>query len=366
MSNEKLSNSSNRYIVFLKELLGKLDKIQTVLANYRKNGNYSEIDGLVNVYESIFEEGELSKHINFELKFVPKSTHAVFPASLNRENSYYHLTLKIHSRDLRWFDDLYDGRITDLLKFFKHLFSTIDNFYILENKSKIDKYVFLLMDLELDLKSFIELSEKEEYDLPQLLQARRDEQERLKDQLKNGILFKSTGALDEIRSILALHKISKLFHFTDRSNLESIRKCGHLFSWGYCEFRNIKINRPGGSMNSRSYDKKRELHNYVRLSFCEDHPMKYAAKRDGRLIDPVVLEIDSEVTGWIGTKYSDVNAVTNGANIGDDASFLKAVKFEIMNQKYFGLSIDDKAKYQAEVLVFEKIPVKYIANINEL
>ena len=46
----------------------------------------------------------------------------------------------------------------------------------------------------------------------------------------------------EFKAILDQHKIVKLYHFTDRDNLESIIKNGGLYSWMDCEHKGIKIN----------------------------------------------------------------------------------------------------------------------------
>jgi len=68
-------------------------------------------------------------------------------------------------------------------------------------------------------------------------------------------------------SMLSKYKINRLYHFTDRSNLESIIANRGLLSWADCEEKNICISMPGGDMSSRQYDKRDNLQYYVRLSF---------------------------------------------------------------------------------------------------
>lgn len=55
----------------------------------------------------------------------------------------------------------------------------------------------------------------------------------------------------DIDSILLRYKINCLYHFTDRSNLESIIANRGLMSWADCEEKNICISMPGGDMLSR-------------------------------------------------------------------------------------------------------------------
>ena len=159
--------------------------------------------------------------------------------------------------------------------------------------------------------------------------------------------------------------INKLYHFTDRSNINSIIENRGLYSWKACDRYGININRPGGSETSRTLDSNRGLGNYVRLCFTKNHPMMYVAKNDGRISDPVILEIDLSVVEISGTKFSDRNATRNGAIIRDGYDGAQNIHFSTVRQSnHFDLSSDEKEFYQAEVLIFEKVPLSYITNIN--
>lgn len=59
--------------------------------------------------------------------------------------------------------------------------------------------------------------------------------------------------------ILKRHNISTLYHFTDKSNIESIKKHGALFSWQYCVKNNIEIPMAGGDKLSRKLDRRYQL-----------------------------------------------------------------------------------------------------------
>jgi hypothetical protein len=92
--------------------------------------------------------------------------------------------------------------------------------------------------------------------------------------------------------------------------------------------------------------------------------MMYEAKKDGRLSNPVVLEIDPEVVFWKSTLYSDRNATKNGAQKGDTLDDFKSIHFDsVKARKHFDLDEDEQPFYQAEVLVKNFIPLKYIMNI---
>ncbi len=168
----------------------------------------------------------------------------------------------------------------------------------------------------------------------------------------------------EYQQVLEEGRITKLYHFTDRDNLESIIKHGGLYSWKDCEDKGIKIAKPGGSGTSRSLDQRDGLEYYARLSFVPDHPMMFVAMDDGRISNPVVLEIDLEAALWEDTLYADRNMTKNGANVGGSLDDLKAVHFGLFwGRRYFDMSEEAKMYYKAEVLVKHFIPLKYITNI---
>ncbi len=168
----------------------------------------------------------------------------------------------------------------------------------------------------------------------------------------------------EYLQVLKDGRITKLYHFTDRDNLESIIKHGGLYSWADCEDKGIKIAKPGGGDLSRSLDRRDGLQYYARLSFVSDHPMMFVAMNEGRISNPVVLEIDLEAALWEDTLYADRNMTKNGANVGGTLDDLKAIHFGLFwGRRYFDMSDEAKMYYKAEVLVKNFIPLKYITNI---
>ena len=169
----------------------------------------------------------------------------------------------------------------------------------------------------------------------------------------------------EFEQVLKEGRVTKLYHFTDFDNLESIIKNGGLYSWADCRDKGIKIPKPGSSGPSRSLDERDHLEHYVRLSFVEDHPMKFVAMNEGRISNPVVLEVDLEPALWKDSLYADRNATRSGAIVGGDFANLMTVRFGLFNRmmRYFDMTEEAKMHYQAEVLVKNFIPLKYITNI---
>ncbi len=172
----------------------------------------------------------------------------------------------------------------------------------------------------------------------------------------------------DYKDILRNNGITKLYHFTDRRNLKSIVEHGGLVSWGDACDRDMSIAAPGGSDTSHSLDRRMGLEYYVRLSFIPNHPMMHVAMNDGRIDDPVILEIDPQVAYLGDSKFSDRNAAraSAGVKVGDSLSDLRNLRFNLFNKSYFDLDSDEKPYYQAEVLVFHEVPLCYIRNITSV
>jgi len=171
----------------------------------------------------------------------------------------------------------------------------------------------------------------------------------------------------EFQSILDKYHISTLYHFTDRKNLESIILNRGLYSWADCELMDIQVKKPGGGDISRALDKRAGLEHYVRVSFTREHPMMYVARSEGRILDPVVLEISPEVIFLNTTKYADSNATRNDAHIGDELSDFKRIHFNTIKvRKHFDVEEGERSYFQAEVLVKGHIPLNYITNLRAL
>ena len=170
----------------------------------------------------------------------------------------------------------------------------------------------------------------------------------------------------EFKQLLEKYNITKFYHFTDRDNIASIIKNGGLFSYGDCIKRGIRINKPGGSELSHELDFKENLQNYVRVSICKKHPMMFTAIQDERIVNPVILEIDTDVLFIEGNIFSDKNAVRKDACKGKSFADFSKIHFNTVKQRnQFEVDEEEQEYYQAEILVPHHIPLNYILNITD-
>jgi len=169
----------------------------------------------------------------------------------------------------------------------------------------------------------------------------------------------------DFQRVLQENGISILYHFTDSSNLKSIKENGGLYSWYYCGKNNIAIPMSGNSALGRSLDLEFNLEDYVRLSFIKDHPMKHVAMIESRITKPYLLKVSIEVCYFENTKFSNMNAADRRHKNDDSIEFLQSLRFDLFQQNYFNLEPIEKKQHQAEVLVKTWIPLEYITNIND-
>lgn len=192
----------------------------------------------------------------------------------------------------------------------------------------------------------------------------RQQEEKRRTEIENlrATVTQQKQEAQDIISYLNLKGVRYFYHFTDHKNLASIRLHKGLYSWYYCQQHDISIPDPGGDCSSRQLDMNKGLQDYVRLSFCDDHPMAWRKHQEGS--DLVLLRIKIDVATFRDTLFSDINAAANGVSFGKDIEDLQ--KVNIMATKRHYVSRDDPAfhEHQAECMVKRFIPIEYIENIN--
>lgn len=133
-----------------------------------------------------------------------------------------------------------------------------------------------------------------------------------------------------METIIEKYKFDGIWHFTDYSNIESIKNNNGLISLGELQRKNISIPAPGGNQWSHDADIYKGVHEYVHLAFVDDHPMLYAAKQDGRIKNPIWLKIDSSILLDSNVRFT--NEVSNKAGVqlltSDEAR--EQIDFEVM------------------------------------
>lgn len=168
----------------------------------------------------------------------------------------------------------------------------------------------------------------------------------------------------EFQRVLQENGIKAFYHFTDYHNLKSIKENNGLYSWHYADSNGIIINFPGGDTLSRDLDKRYGLQDYVRVSFCTNHPMRYRLEQRERNL--ALLEVDIEVAYYENTIFCNINATDACHSKGTELNDLERIRFSATKRRFVSRDDLDFKPHQAEVLVKTWIPLEHITNINNV
>ena len=166
---------------------------------------------------------------------------------------------------------------------------------------------------------------------------------------------------NEIIQYLIDNGIKCLYHFTDRDRLNSIIRHGGLLSSKRCLDEAVVMPVRKDMAASRDIDAEFGLEDYARLSFCRDLPKIDERKKAGAEL--VLLKISLEVATFEDTEFADMEATSPMMKHGSTFEDLRKINLSVTNCENSSLSKIEYLQKQAEILVKEIIPLKYILNI---
>jgi hypothetical protein len=165
-------------------------------------------------------------------------------------------------------------------------------------------------------------------------------------------------------SKLKKYGINHLWHFTDKSNLNSIVEKEGILSLAKIFEENVAVSAFGGNQWSHDADRQKNLDRFVNLTFLDDHPMLYRAKQEGRIQEPIWLQIDIDILLLPGTMYSlDVSnksgvPIVNGDTAKDQLDF--EVLFTYMDWRDSEVQQRRQTALKAEILIPDIVPLNMI------
>lgn len=133
-----------------------------------------------------------------------------------------------------------------------------------------------------------------------------------------------------MKTIIDKYKFDGIWHFTDISNVESIINNNGLMSLGELQRKSISIPAPGGNQWSHDADIYKGVHEYIHLAFVDDHPMLYAAKKDGRIKNPIWLKIDSSILLDPNVRFTNEVSNKSGVQLLTPDEAREQIDFEVM------------------------------------
>lgn len=334
------SYNDNIYIECLKELNDGLSRINSFLKNLEANAHIRDIEEIIGLYNSIFNSPLLKDHFLFKTERIYKPLYLSDPGPHTKANSYWHVSMKATSAPLKWLDEVYNNQITRLLRFYKHAFSRINNFFINLNNTALQKFKTLFSQIRNETETYLQY-------------------------VHHRALLEKKQKLDEDK--LERIPFGGLFYTTHLRNLKSILSMG-ILSHNTAHSRGL-VNEDisNQQVNDRRNRIVREMggniHDFTPLYFNPRNPMLYYLCKQKRKEDLALLRINPHILLEDNVCYSDGNAAARATRFYNNLSEFNLLNWEVIRNEYWTNYPDGKRIKCAEVLVKEKVALEYITNI---
>lgn len=323
----------------LSYLFEKIDEVEIFLLNVGKSKSFQTIDDLVAIYQRIFSHGNSTALVHFKVERIYNAICLRNPGPHDKGNSCFHLTLLISER-LEWLDILYDRMLSRLLKFYKHLFSRIDNFYISQNREQIVKYQNILSNIKNEVSKYIE------YNTFRHLISKR---EKLRLEYLSKIPFGGLYYIVHVKNIESILKKGILSHNkAHKGGLVAVDISNHHVN----ERRNRLEPILGGN-----------LHDFVPLFINPRNPTFYYWCMNENRNNLILLKINPHILLVDDVAFSDGNAAVRSTKIYKNISDFNRLSWTIIHDNYWTNHVDGKRIKCSEVLVKDQIPLYYIDKI---
>ncbi len=337
--------NENRYLIVLKYLCGELDKVEAYLNSIVNNQKYNVIYELEQLYNDIFLHDLVADDMSYK---VSKIEHSLSfwrtEKKLNRSNSYYHLKLILNSDIIKELDNIYGTVLSKILRFYKHLFSKIDNLYVTFKADQVNAFLSVLDGVKSDVQKFLEYSQHREIIAQRL---------KLDEQKLNNLPYKG------------------LFYITHIDNIESILKFGILSHNLAHKEGLVKVDISNAAVNARrnKYVNVLEgnIHDYSPLYINHKNPMLFTLCKNNDKKTLVLLRVNPHILLTEGVVFSDGNAASNSTRFYNNISDFNKLNWNLIKKGFwynYEFGIEEGRRIMcSEVLVKNKIPLYMINDI---
>ena len=335
------SYNENRYLFLLKQLKNGLSNVESCISISISTESYNQLEMLIEIYTKIFKDVNLKKYFDFSISKAHKVIYFK-EVEYNRSNSYYHLKLIIQSEELLWLDKLYDGVLSRIIKYYKALFSKIDNLYANSNpkQKELNQKLLSAAKNEIDKLNAI-TSEKNDIN---------SEKKRLKDQYLSKIPFQA------------------LFHITHKNNIPGILEKGilshtkaHIGHFCKEDISNPEINKKRSRFENIN---NRSIHDYAPLYINPKNPMlESLCNKQNKREDLILIKISPNILVNSLVLFTDGNAAEESSNFYNSLEDFNKLNWVLLSDDYYLNQNDGKRIKCSEVLVQDNISIPYIEEL---
>lgn len=329
--------NDNVYLQLLQYAETGLKQIETFINESIGSSNYIDLVELEKIYRNLFGKPNVEKLVDFEITRIHKLIYFK-EVAFDRSNSYFHLKLIITSPELKWLDEIYGGVLSRVFKYYKALFSKIDNTFA-NNNLKQKELSQDLIDYALnEINSLLKI-EKERKDI-------NSERRRLKSQYLAKIPFEG------------------LFHMTHASNIEGILKHG-IFSHTIArEKKLMKTDISNPNINKRRSRLESifnyKVHDYAPLYINPRNPMMAAKCKEGIRDEIVLIKVSPNILVNKSVIFTDGNAGEESSKFYNNIEDFNNLDWACLHEEYYFDHKDGRRVRCSEVLVFKHISIPYI------
>lgn len=158
--------------------------------------------------------------------------------------------------------------------------------------------------------------------------------------------------------------IDYVYHMTHISNLANILKNDLLsHNLAHQRFNIVDISNPTVNAYRKAKDPiyGLSLHDYVPTYLNPKNPMSYVRREEAN--NYAILKLNKKLLLQTGAIFTDGNAACINTSFYNDITDLDQLDWECLHAHYWADFIDGKRKRNAELLVPQTIPAKYIEEI---
>lgn len=332
--------NENLFIKIIIHINSGLNEINDFLDTLIRTGNIRDIEDLISIYDEIFKNSTVLNQITYKIERIYKSLYLRNPGPFTRGNSYYHLTLALNTPEIKWLDNIYDSRLTKLLRFLKILFSNIDNFYVGNDLSRINKYRSFLLEFQKDIQTFINST---------LNRDTIEKREKLNPDDFNRIPYGGLFYMAHIDNLKSILEIGILSH-----NL------AHSYGIVNVDISNREINEKRKRIEPRNGYR---IHDYAPLYITPKNPMHKSLDQKHAIENIVFLKINPHILLTKNVLFSDGNAAEESTKFYNSITDFNKLNWECIQDTYWETYADGKRVKCSEVLILKQIQNYYIDEI---
>jgi len=332
--------NKNNYLKLCNILTKKLEIINSFILEVKETKKYAKIKELPNIYHEIFTEQEVSQHIILRTSKVinPYYLREFIPTD---GNSSFFISLKFENEAINALDEIYNKQLTSLLRFYKNIFSALDNPEKSLNENTLIKYEKLIIDISGKMNDFLHSLENKKI---------INQREKIKATVIENLPYNG------------------FYHMTHISNLVNILKEGLLSHKIVHENKLIKVDISNKDIQAQRNRQEnlfnKNIHDYVPLYINPSNPMMNSAKVKNDLNNIALLEIIPHIlVQEKGTLFSDGNAAFEKTNFYNDQKKLENINWELLQKGQWINGSESQRIMCSEVLIPEKIEIFYIQKI---